>query len=77
MTEYVPLRSPDSSKIPPGKMRDVYNQERLHSWEFEEIKDTADARTEIKVKLNLEGEGKISREPTMHVFFIIDKPESG
>ena len=77
MTEYVPLRSTDSSMIPPGKMRDIYNQERLHSWEFEEIKDTADARTEIKVKLNLEGDGKISREPTMHVFFIINKPESG
>ncbi len=77
MTEYIPLNPTDNDKISPGKLRDVYNHERLRSWTFEGINDTADARTEIKAKLNFEEAGRISREPTEHVFFMINMPEIG
>lgn len=53
-------------------MRIKYDQERLLSWEFEAIRDTAYARTEVKVKLNFNETGKISRVPTEHVFFMIN-----
>lgn len=77
MTEYIPLSHTDNERIPPGKLRDIYNHEHLRSWMFEGIKDTADARTEIKAKLNFEEAGRNSREPTEHVFFMINMPESG
>lgn len=77
MTEYVPLKSNNNSKISPREMRIAYNQEQLHSWEFESIKDTAEGRSEIKAKLKLKGFGRIAREPTEHVFFMIDYGGSG
>lgn len=75
MIEYILLNITYNDKIPPGKLRDVYNDEHLRAWTFESIKDTADARTEIKAKLNFEGAGTTSREPTEHVFFMINMPE--
>jgi hypothetical protein len=77
MTVFIPLNPNDNNRINPGKLRDICNDERLRSWTFEGIKDTADARTEIKAKLNFEEAGRNPREPTEHVFFMINMPERG
>jgi hypothetical protein len=77
MIDYIPLNHANGHQVTPGEMRRAYNQERLLSWEYRQIKDTADARTEIKVMLRFKEVGKGSRESTEHVFFMINMHPNG
>jgi hypothetical protein len=72
MIDYIPLNHSNNEKVSPREIEKTYNKERLHLWEYKEIKDTSDARTEIKVILRFKEVGEMSREPTEHVFFMIN-----
>jgi hypothetical protein len=77
MVDYIPLNHANNQQVTPGEMRRAYNKECLLLWEYREIKDTSDARTEIKVILRFKEVGEMSREPTEHVFFMINTQANG